>query len=119
MNSFIIRHFIMAVGVLVFTGCASRSVAIAPSTMPLSAGTRGTENVSGDSCHYALLGILPMGTNSSTSNALKEVLEENKAIALTDVTVDQTFSQFILFTRSCITVSGRAVKIVPGIVKEW
>jgi len=90
-------------------GCAGMPVALAPSTSPVAAGTRGTIPAYGSDCQFYLFGIIPV-THSLNSQA---ALDRAKAMAnvdvLTDVTVDFVGGYYILFSNNCVRVQGKGV----------
>lgn len=68
---------------------------------------------SGEACRYFLLAIVPSG-DSAFSTAVNNALKDNGGDALINVTVSSSLYGFIpiynVFTYTCTTVSGIAVK---------
>ncbi len=83
-------------------GCMHQSGGIAPATKPLAPGGY-TElgQVRGQDCVYHLFGLIPI-TDALHTKILAD--------ALVEVTVDGYFQYFILFSRACTQVYGKAVE---------
>lgn len=94
---------------LLVSACASRPSSIITSTSPLPPGVRGTIKTSASNCQYNLLGFIPVTTSPDTADALAEAKEDIDVDVLTDVTVDYNGGYYILFSNSCVEVSGLGV----------
>ncbi len=106
------RLFSVLVIALAFSlsACGTRSIGLVASSSPLAPGIVGTIPVWGSSCQYSILGVLPLGRVHSTQRALQEAKDDVGVHALTDVTIDETYHYFILFSRSCVYVEGLGVR---------
>ena len=111
-----LKHFfcppVLAFVCLLLAGCSS-TVAIAPSTTPLTAGDVFMKigRTSGSSTSGFIL-FIPIGSSSPVRTALKEAMETTDADGLVEVTVDKTVFNFLfLFGTTTTTVEGTAVKI--------
>lgn len=104
------KKLIAALIVVTCFGCFSLPAAIAPSSSPLEAGTRGTVWTRGESCQYWLLGFVPLNREPSTHHALHRAKKTADAHALTDVTVDWFFAYFVLWSQHCAVVEGLGVR---------
>lgn len=104
----------------IFIGCSGRPATMLASTSPLPAGVRGTIPTKGSDCQYRLLGLIPITTSPSTQSALEEAKEDAEVDVLTDVTVDENWGYYILFSNNCVRVQGLGVErsAVAGRVSE-
>ncbi len=102
------KHILLLVVVL-FTGCGGITGGLTTSTSPLPPGVRGSIEASGVSCQYSLLGFIPITTPNSTQKALVDAKEDCDCEVLTDVTVDQMFYYWLLWSNRCIYVEGLGV----------
>lgn len=103
---------LLSLGCLVLAGCSS-TVAIAPSTTPLTAGDVFTKlgRTSGSSTSGYIL-FFPFGSSTPVRSALEEAMEKTSADGLVEVTVDKTvFNVLFLFGTTTTTVEGTAIKI--------
>ena len=93
------------------SGCARVAGGISPSTVPLVPGGYDKLGpVTGEHCTFYVLGLFPIGKEPSTAYATRHALEaEDRATALVDVSVTSQYAYWLLFGRSCITVTGTAV----------
>ena len=94
---------------LFFVGCSAKPFSIIPSTAPLPEYVQGDIPTEGVDCQYRLLGLLPVTGPPNTQSALQEAKNVADADVLTDVTVDETYSYFILFSNNCVYVRGLGV----------
>jgi hypothetical protein len=103
--------FILAAS-LIAAGCAHQAGGVAPSTIPLEPGGYTVlEEVTGQDCMYALLGILPISAGNETKHAVESAIGKvDGADALIGVTADTYSQSFIVVTRVCTQVQGTAVR---------
>ncbi len=100
---------ILLCSILLFA-CGTIPVGITTSTSPLAPGIRGTVPTSASDCQYNLFGLIPITTSLSTQYAL-DVAKSNIGVnVLTDVVVDYKFAHYLLFSNSCVRVSGLGVR---------
>ncbi len=95
--------------VTTLSACLARSIGVVPSSRPLPSGAIGTRPVHGSSCQYYLLGVLPVSSPFSTQDALKAAKRMGGVDALTDITIDEIASYYILFSSHCVYVEGLGV----------
>ena len=98
---------------LLSTGCARRPGGVAASNIPLAPGGY-TEigRVSASDCKINLLGIIPISGSNYISDAMENALrEEPGADALIDISIDQSFKFFILWSQLCTEVQATAVRV--------
>lgn len=76
----------------------------------VSLDPRKGQRVTGDDCGYALLGIIPF-TVPSLEDAVDDALEQAQGNVLVEAGSTASFFHAILFSQSCIEVSGTALKI--------
>lgn len=103
------RVFSLSLFVVVLIGCASQPVSISPSSSPLAVDVRGSIPTHGVDCQYKFLGIISVSPPVNTQNALQEAKDNANVDVLTDVTVDQSFWYFIIFSNNCVHVRGLGV----------
>jgi 8-oxo-dGTP pyrophosphatase MutT (NUDIX family) len=60
--------------------------------------------------------VLPISSPLSTQGALREAKEEGGVEALTDITIDEISSFYILFSSHCVYVEGLGV--VPEVASK-
>ncbi|MBN8551169.1 MAG: hypothetical protein J0M12_17780 [Deltaproteobacteria bacterium] len=90
-------------------GCASMPSSMITSTSPLPPGVRGTIKTSASDCQYSLLGIIPFTSSASTASALEDAKSYADVDVLTDVTQDFSSGYYILWSNTCVRVSGYGV----------
>ncbi|MGH0037524.1 MAG: hypothetical protein ACQGVK_21050 [Myxococcota bacterium] len=101
-----------ALAMVLGTACAHTSGGIAPSTVPLEAGSYEVLGpVGGRDCVYSLLGLIPLSNGNETRTALQDALARRPGTtALIQVTSD-TYRQFwVVVARTCTQVYGTAVR---------
>lgn len=100
---------LVALTALAASGCVTASSGVAASTSPLEPGTyqRQSQTV-GTSWGVQFLGFLPLAF-ASTKEAVHEATMEGRGHALADVTVDNTYYNWLIFTAQRIKVEGTAV----------
>ena len=103
------RVTLSAAFAIVCTGCVSRPTTMITSTSPLPPGVRGTIRTSGSDCQYYLLGLIPVTGSASAADALDSAKRSADVDVLTDVTEDSSGGYYILWSNSCIRVSGMGV----------
>jgi hypothetical protein len=103
------RCLMFPVLVATMSGCAGMPVALAPSTSPLAAGTRGTIPAYGSDCQFYLLGLIPITHSLNSQAALERAKQMANVDVLTDVTVDFVGGYYILFSNNCVRVQGKGV----------
>lgn len=94
------------------SGCWSHPGGISPCTQQINSNDSYTvikRNVTGTD-HAGLLLTFPLG-QPSVEKALKDVLDKYKADALINVTVDNSYTSFLVFTVERVTIHGDAIKI--------
>lgn len=95
---------------LLVMGCAGRPSSIITSTSPLPEGVRGTMPTTGSNCQYFLLGLIPVTMSPNSQDAVEEAKREVHAQVLTDVTIDENFGYYIIFSNHCVKVRGLGVR---------
>lgn len=103
------RCLIFSVLMVIMNGCAGMPVALAPSTSPVAAGTRGTIPAYGSDCQFYLLGLIPITHSLNSQAALERAKQMANVDVLTDVTVDFVGGYYILFSNNCVRVQGKGV----------
>ena len=76
----------------------------------VSMDPRKGQRVTGDDCGYALLGIIPF-TVPNLEDAVDDALEQGQGNVLVEAESTASFFHAILFSQSCIEVSGTVLKI--------
>ena len=92
-----------------FTGCTSIPSTMITSTSPLPPGVRGTIKTSASDCQYSLLGFIPVTSSPSSANALEDAKRYADVDVLTDVTQDFSAGYYILWSNSCVRITGFGV----------
>ncbi|MGE3151216.1 MAG: hypothetical protein AB7G48_01205 [Nitrospiraceae bacterium] len=107
-----LSFMVAAVMIAATAGCATHPGGIAPSTKPLTPGSYTVlGDVAGKDCVYYLLGILPLSGGNELKDAVADAISEKKgADALIEVTVDGYMEYWILWSRVCTQVYGKAVQ---------
>lgn len=95
--------------IVLLSACAARPVAMMTSSSPLSPGVRGTLKTQATSCQYHLFGLIPISSSLNSGKALESAKKQVNSKVLTDVTSDFTFGHYILFSNSCVRISGLGV----------
>jgi hypothetical protein len=99
--------------VLLGAGCFHTPGGIAPSDVPLTAGTYDVLGpVSASDCRVTLFGLIPLTGGNELHAAMEKARSKRKdAQALIRITVDASSQFWILFGTNCTTVDALAVKL--------
>jgi hypothetical protein len=118
-----IRSAAILLGALIASGCSSTGTLGMVSKGGGSAVLKSGQSfkdlgpVSGKSCRYFLLGIVPWG-DGTASDATRDALEKSGGDALINATVETGLYGFIpiyqVFSYTCTTITGTAIKLEGG-----
>jgi hypothetical protein len=111
------KKVLMSIGFLglLFAGCFHAPGGIAPSTIPVDPHdyTIIEPNATGTDCVWRLLEIIPISAGNHLHTAVKEAIQDAKADALINVTVETTGWDLLIIGRSCTEVRGQGIRIQP------
>lgn len=113
MKRTIVLVAVTLISAVILSGCAHISGGVAPSNVPLAAGSYTViGETRGNDCVYYLFGLIPVSGGNETKNAVaKAISNASGANALINVSAD-TYSQFfVLVSRTCTQVNATAVAI--------
>lgn len=104
---------VLALVLVVVSGCARQTGGVAASSMPIAPGSyEELGPVRGSDCAWYLLGLLPLSGGNETSAALRDALGQKSGTdALIEVTADSYGIYWILFSNACTEVEGTAVRL--------
>jgi len=110
MNKLIIAIF--TASLLLFAGCSTAPVGIAPSITPLNEKTINTNlgQAVGKDSAYSVLGLFMVG-RPDIRTAVNNALNSSGGDTLINVQLYRTYRHFILFSVSTVVVQGDAVKL--------
>jgi hypothetical protein len=96
-------------------GCFHSAVGMSSSTRPYrQGGYQELGQVSESDCLWKLFGLIPFSRGNSLQGATRDAIKQKAgADGLIQVTAAEFFQFFILFSRSCVKVSGIAVRSLP------
>jgi hypothetical protein len=99
---------------LVFGSCSTSPISYTSSVTPME-GKRVVENLGktqGKDSAYSILGIYMIG-RPDLDLALKSAIEKKGGDTLINVSCYETYSWFILFSITTVSVEGDAVRFIP------
>ncbi|MCL2155168.1 MAG: hypothetical protein FWH53_05840 [Leptospirales bacterium] len=106
--------FSATAAVLIFGSCSTTPISYTSSITPME-GKRVVENLGkteGKDSAYSILGIYMIG-RPDLDLALRSAIEKKGGDTLINVSCYETYSWFILFSRTTVSVEGDAVKFIP------
>ena len=107
----------IAAATLIFGSCSTSPISYTSSVTPME-GKRVVEylgKTEGNDSAYSILGIYMIG-RPDLDAALKSAIEKKGADTLLNVSCYETYSWFILFSKTTVSVEGEAVKFIPDTV---
>ena len=109
------KTLMLALGAsLAVSACGgNRPVQIEASNLPTALAARPHREIgptSGTSCQVKLLNLIGLGSGGRVHEAKAAALAAVEGDALVDASVDASTHSFLIVARSCVTVSGTAVR---------
>jgi len=105
----------IAIAAAVFSSCSSTAPISYTSSITPMEGKRIVEylgNTQGKDSAYSILGIYMIG-RPDLDLALRSAIEKKSGDTLINVSCYETYSWYIFFSRTTVTVEGEAVRFVP------
>jgi len=99
---------------LIFSSCSTTPISYTSSITPME-GKRVVEylgKTEGRDSAYSILGLYMIG-RPDLDSALRSAIEKKGGDTLINVSCYETYSWFILFSRTSVSVEGEAVKFIP------
>ena len=106
--------FSMTAAILIFSSCSTTPISYTYSITPME-GKRVVEylgKTEGKDSAYSILGIYMIG-RPDIDLALRYAIEKKGGDTLINVSCYETYSWFILFSKTTVSVEGEAVKFIP------
>ena len=114
MRDKIILVMFIAIAAIAFSSCSTTPISYTSSITPME-GKRVVEylgKTQGQDSAYSILGIYMIG-RPDLDLALRSAIEKKSGDTLINVSCYETYSWFILFSRTTVSVEGEAVRFVP------
>jgi hypothetical protein len=99
---------------VIFCSCSTTPISYTSSITPMD-GKRVVENLGkteGRDSAYSILGLYMIG-RPDLDSALRSAIEKKNGDTLINVSCYETYSWFILFSKTTVLIEGDAVKLIP------